>query len=70
MSSAAPLPHREEIAPGVYAAGFSDRYHSANCGWVALSDETLLVDLPRGIPVREFLKLVAGTTGKPAARSC
>ncbi len=66
VSSAAPLPHREEIAPGVHAAGFADRYHSSNCGWVALSDETLLVDLPRGMPVREFLKLVAGTTGKPA----
>ena len=31
------LPHREEIAPGVHVAGFADRYHSANCGWVALS---------------------------------
>jgi len=65
-SSTAPLPHREEIAPGVHVAGFADRYHSTNCGWVALRDETLLIDLPRGIPVLEFLKLVAGTTGKPA----
>ena len=60
------LPHHAEIAPGVHAAGFSDRHRSANCGWVALEDETLLVDLPRGIPVPEFLALVAGTTGKPA----
>jgi type 1 glutamine amidotransferase len=64
----AALPHREEIAPGVFVAGFADRYHSANCGWVALADETLLVDLPRGMDVTEFLKLVGTTTGKPAKR--
>jgi type 1 glutamine amidotransferase len=46
-------------------AGFSARYGSANCGWVAMGEETLLIDLPRGIPVPEFLKLVAETTGKP-----
>ena len=34
--------------------------------WVALSAETLLIDLPRGIPVPEFLALVAASTGKPA----
>ncbi len=61
-----PLPHREEIAPGVYAAGFADRYRDANCGWVALGEETLLIDLPRGTPIPEFLALVAASTGKPA----
>ena len=60
------LPHREEIAPGVHVAGFADRYHSRNCGWVALEDETVLIDLPQGIAVPDFLKLVAATTGKPA----
>ena len=50
----------------MFAAGFADRYHSSNCGWVALEHETLLVDLPRGMVVAEFLKLVAATTGKPA----
>ncbi len=60
------LPHREEIAPGVHVAGFADRHRSANCGWLALADETLLIDLPRGMEVTEFLKLVAATTGKPA----
>ena len=60
------LPHREEIAPGVHVAGFADRYHSANCGWVALASETLLIDLPRGMEAAEYLKLVAATTGKPA----
>jgi uncharacterized protein len=59
------LPHQEQIAPGVHAAGFSDRYHSANCGWVALGDETLLIDLPRGIPAREFLGIVIASSGKP-----
>ena len=47
-------------------AGFADRYRSANCGWVALTGETLLIDLPRGIPVPEFLAVVAAITGKPA----
>src|SRR5262245_38843864 len=55
-------PHRDQIAPGVHAAGFSDRHHSANCGWVALGEETLLIDLPRGIAVPEFLALVAEST--------
>ncbi len=65
-SSALGLPHREQIAPGVHVAGFAHRYHSTNCGWVALENETILIDLPRGIAVPEFLKLVAATTGKPA----
>jgi type 1 glutamine amidotransferase len=65
-TSARPLPHRQQLAPGVHAAGFSDRYRDANCGWVALGEETLLVDLPRGIPTPEFLALVTACTGKPA----
>ena len=64
MSSA--LPHRQRIAPGIHVAGFADRYRSANCGWVALGGETLIIDLPRGMPVDEFLALIAATTGKPA----
>ncbi len=65
-ASARPLPHRDQIVPGIHAAGFSDRYHSANCGWVAVGDETLLIDLPRGIPVPDFLAMVTASTGKPA----
>jgi type 1 glutamine amidotransferase len=67
-ASARPLPHREQLAPGVYVAGFSDRHLSANCGWVCLGEDTLLIDLPRGIPVPEYLALVAATTSpaKPA----
>ena len=64
--AAGSLPHRDELAPGVFAAGFDARSGSANCGWVALRNETLLIDVPRGIPVPEFLAMVAETTGKPA----
>jgi hypothetical protein len=65
-TTAGSLPHREPLASGVYAAGFSDRSHSANCGWIALEEETLLVDVPHGSPVPDFLALVTATTGKPA----
>jgi hypothetical protein len=65
VSSDPPWPHRERLAPGVYAAGSSDRHRSANSGWVALGEETLLIDLPRGNPVPEFLALVGASTGKP-----
>jgi type 1 glutamine amidotransferase len=65
-SSAGLLPHRDQLAPGVHVVGFSDRHRSANCGWVALGEESLLIDLPRGIPVPEFLALVAASTGRPA----
>jgi hypothetical protein len=62
------LPHLEQVAPGVYAAGFADRYRSANCGWVTEKDETLLVDVPRGVPVAEFLAEVARFSGKPVRK--
>jgi type 1 glutamine amidotransferase/glyoxylase-like metal-dependent hydrolase (beta-lactamase superfamily II) len=62
------LPHLEEVAPGVNVAGFADRYRSVNCGWVALRDEALLIDLPRGVPAAAFLAEVARLSGKPARR--
>src|SRR4051794_19952842 len=62
----APLPHAEWLAPGVHAAGFADRHLSANCGWVAAGEHTLLVDLPRGVDVPAFLAETARTTGKSA----
>jgi type 1 glutamine amidotransferase len=62
------MPHLEQISSGVYAAGFAHRYRSANCGWVALNDQTLLVDLPRGISVPAFLREVGRLTGKPARK--
>jgi type 1 glutamine amidotransferase len=63
-TSTRPLPHRERLGAGVHVAGFSDRYGSANCGWITLGDQTLLVDLPLGIAVPEFLDLVATSEGK------
>ena len=63
----APLPHRQQLAPGVEVCGFADQFHSANCGWIATPTGTLLVDLPRGIAVGDYLKTVERATGKPAA---
>jgi type 1 glutamine amidotransferase len=62
------LPHEEQVAEGVFAAGFAHRHENANCGWVALGESTLLVDLPRGVSVPKFLAHVTRTTGKPARR--
>jgi type 1 glutamine amidotransferase len=62
------LPHVEQVAPGVYAAGFAHRHDSANCGWFVLGDSTLLVDLPRGIAAPEFLARVAQMAGKPVRK--
>ena len=61
------LPHLQEIAPDVFAVGFAHRHASANCGWVATRDETVLIDLPRGIEGQEFLS-AAATTGKSVRR--
>ena len=68
LTASSPLPHLKQIAPGVYAVGFAHRHQSANCGWVAMRDYTLLVDLPHGVAVPEFLTQVAKTAGKPARR--
>ena len=62
---AALLPHVEQLAPNVWAAGFADKYGSANCGWVRRGNDTLLIDLPRGVPVADFLKEVQRIAGKP-----
>jgi type 1 glutamine amidotransferase len=59
------LPHRAELG-GVHVAGFADAFRSANCGWLAVGDSAVLVDLPRGVSMKEFLKVVRESTGKPA----
>ena len=64
-TSAHSLDYIQKIAPGVFVAGFADRYGSANCGWVELEDQTVLIDLPLGIGVEEFLVAVAETSSKP-----
>ena len=60
------LPHRVKLADGAHAAGFSYQYGNANCGWIALSDHTVLIDVPRDTVVADYLKLVRETTGRPA----
>ena len=62
---AASLAHVDEIAPGVYVAGFAHRHKSANCGWVAISDRAVLIDLPPAELLTQLLSKVADTTGKP-----
>ena len=62
------LPHHAELASGVHAAGFSHQFASANCGWVVLDGETLLVDLPRGRPVEAYLARVTDQGKRPARR--
>ena len=63
------MPHREQVAEGIHVAGFADREHSANSGWIALGAETLLIDLPRGMPVDDYLSFVVNTTRKPVRAS-
>ena len=62
------LPHHAELAPGVHAAGFSHQFASANCGWVELDGETLLIDLPRGRSVDAYLARVTSGGKSPARR--
>jgi len=61
----AALPHRQQLAPSVVVYGFADQFRSANCGWVATAAGTLLIDLPRGVTVDDYLKIVQRDTGKP-----
>ncbi|MCK0160537.1 ThuA domain-containing protein [Allomuricauda sp. F6463D] len=57
------LPHVKEFVPGVYATGFAHKYKNANCGWIAISNECMLVDLPRGLEPQMFLKEVERISG-------
>ena len=63
------LPHHEELAPGVHAAGFAARYQSGNCGWVELAASTLLIDLPRGMTARDYLDEVRRHSPKPVRQA-
>lgn len=64
---AALLPHVEQVRPGVWAAGFADKFGSANCGWVARQRDVLLIGTPRGVKTAEFLAEVKRLTAKPPA---
>ncbi|HLJ11041.1 MAG TPA: NIPSNAP family protein [Planctomycetaceae bacterium] len=62
------LPHLERVSPRVFAAGFADKFRSANCGFFAAGDSAVLIDLPRGVGAAEFSKEVARLTGFPMRR--
>lgn len=62
------LPHLEQLAEGVFAAGFADRFASANCGWVRLAESTLLVDVPHGVDVAAYLAEVERLSGRPVRK--
>ncbi len=66
--AAAAIPHKQQLAPGVWAAGFADKYQDANCGWVSTGADTLLIDLPKGLVISEYLAEVQKLSGKPAKR--
>ncbi|MSR59223.1 MAG: hypothetical protein EXS05_16530 [Planctomycetaceae bacterium] len=58
------LPHLERVSQRVFAVGFADKFRSANCGFVAGSDEAVLIDLPRGVAAAEMAREVERLTGK------
>lgn len=62
------LPHLVKLGSRVFAAGFADRFHSANCGFFAAGDGAVLVDVPRGVGVAEFAREVERLTGQPPRR--
>ena len=62
------LPHLERVSPNVFAAGFADKYRSANCGFFAADNGSVLIDLPRGIAVADFVREVERLTGRPPRR--
>ncbi len=62
------LPHLERISPRVFAAGFADKFRSANCGFFAAGEGAVLIDLPRGVVVSEFAKEVEQLTGRTPRR--
>lgn len=66
--AAAAIPHKQQLAPGVWAAGFADKYGDANCGWVVTPQDALLIDLPKGMPAGDFLAEAEKLGGKPIRR--
>lgn len=68
VEHSAVLPHVERLSPRVFAAGFADKFRSANCGFFATGEGTVLIDLPRGVTIGPFLKEVERLTGHKASR--
>ena len=57
--------HPREVAPGVHVLAFSDRYGSANAGWIAGEESAVLVGAPHPDVVPRLLDEAARSTGKP-----
>lgn len=64
IDNSALLPHLERLSSRVIAAGFADKFRSANCGLVETEKGTTLVDLPRGVDIVPFVKEVERLTGR------
>jgi type 1 glutamine amidotransferase len=58
------LPHLERVSARVFAAGFADKYRSANCGFFSDGEGSVLIDLPRGVAATEFANEVDRLTGR------
>src|SRR5262245_42111073 len=66
---AAASPARE-LAPGVYVLGSSDRYGSANMGFVVFDDHVLLVGAPHpDLVARCLTEVERMAPGKPVRRA-
>src|SRR5258708_2614018 len=57
------LPHLERVSANVFAAGFADKFRSANCGFFAADNGSVMIDLPRGIAVADYVRDVERLTG-------
>jgi type 1 glutamine amidotransferase len=62
------LPHLERVAPRVFAAGFGDKFRSANAGFVATPEGAILIDLPHGIPAADYVSEVERLAGHKPVR--
>ncbi|MBI4583832.1 MAG: ThuA domain-containing protein [Planctomycetes bacterium] len=58
-----------EIAPGVRLLSFSDRYGSANAGWIDLQDRVVLVGAPHPEVLDRLLGEAQRTAGKPVRQA-
>ncbi len=59
-------PFVEQVAPGVWAAGYGDKQHSANLGWYTTSTATILVGQT---PPDLDTAAIAAVTGKPVGKA-
>ncbi len=58
----------KELAPDVHVLCAPHRFGSATVGWVALANETILIDCPHPDYLPKILARIESTTGKPLKR--